>query len=211
MRWSPPLTHAKSEEVSEYYIDKNREDFRKGTVLATLDQYAEMHFWLKINSHFDTCIRTLNCACALRKTQLFQFDEKTTSESEKKEIKLVWPNNIYSLESTALLLDMSYVSYMNLIHERGRITDWDSGPVAFVRSCQSSGFPSVLDHYYSVPYSSYYDQYGHDSSNHYYYLCGSINGHNGLRLTRMEFGSCEGARLPRSKRQEANQGQVATP
>ena len=69
-----------------------QEDFRKKTGLVTLDQYAEMHFHLKNNNHFDTCIKTRNCACAVGKIQLFQFNEKhNRGESEKQEIKLVWP------------------------------------------------------------------------------------------------------------------------
>ena len=54
----------------------------------------------------------------------------------------------------------------------------------------------------SAPYRSYYDLYGHNAPNRYYYLCGHINGHIS---SYMDFGSCEGARLPCPKHREANQ------
>ena len=58
------------EEVSERYIQRCEEDFRKKTTLATLAQYGEVHPRPTNNSHFDywnACTRTRKCACAVRK------------------------------------------------------------------------------------------------------------------------------------------------
>ena len=78
------------EEVSECYIQRCEEDFRKKMVLASLDPYREVHLRPANDSHFELlkCVHAdaEMCLRSLKNYNYYSLMKSTTGESKKPKI-----------------------------------------------------------------------------------------------------------------------------